>query len=119
MAGQANQQRGPTPEQLAAIRHWGTPLLVVAGPGTGKTTVLAHRILFLLQEKKVPKEQILAVTFTTKAADEMTRKLAHLGLSEANHPWIATLHAVAARILPAGSRPVKWCRLGSSSVVTS
>ncbi len=95
-----------TPEQLAVVRHWGSPLVVRAGPGTGKTTVLAHRILFLLREKQIPKDQILAVTFTTKAAGEMTKKLSSLGLPEEEHPWIATLHAVSTRIVREHARVV-------------
>lgn len=89
----------PTLEQEEVIQHWGSPLLVLAGPGTGKTTVLTLRILFLLEEKGIPKDHILAVTFTTKAADEMRSRLVCFGLPEDRHPWIATLHAVAAKIL--------------------
>ncbi len=74
-------------------------MLVLAGPGTGKTTVLALRILFLLESKIARKNEILAVTFTTKAAGEMRDRLSEYGLPKSKHPWIATLHSVAARIL--------------------
>ncbi len=95
------KQRRPTPttEQEAAIKHLGSPLLVLAGPGTGKTTVLALRILFLLEQGTATKDQILAVTFTTKAAQEMRDRLTQYGLAKNEHPWIGTLHAVAKRIL--------------------
>lgn len=89
----------PTEEQQAAIKHLGSPLIVLAGPGTGKTTVLALRVLFLLNQGLAVSEQILAVTFTTKAAAEMRDRLIRYGLPEKQHPGIATLHAVAARIL--------------------
>jgi len=94
-----NPRPTPTPEQRKAIEHLGSPLLVLTGPGTGKTTVLALRILFLLERRIATKNQILAVTFTTKAAGEMRDRLIEYGLPENKHPWIATLHAVAARIL--------------------
>lgn len=99
MKREGNKRPKPTAEQRAAIEHLGSPLLVLAGPGTGKTTVLALRVLFLLERRIVKENQILAVTFTTKAAKEMRDRLIEYGLPENKHPWIGTLHAVAARIL--------------------
>lgn len=89
----------PTEEQCKAIEHSGCPLLVLAGPGTGKTTVLALRVLYLLKKKIATRQEILAVTFTTKAAGEMRERLLQYGLSKRKHPWIGTLHSVAKRVL--------------------
>lgn len=89
----------PTEEQRKAIEHSGSPLLVLAGPGTGKTTVLALRVLYLLKEKIATRQEILAVTFTTKAAEEMQERLLQYGLPKRKHPWIGTLHSVAKRVL--------------------
>lgn len=89
----------PTEEQRKAIEHSGSPLLVLAGPGTGKTTVLALRVLYLLKKKIVTRQEILAVTFTTKAAGEMGERLSQYGLPKSKHPWIGTLHSVAKRVL--------------------
>jgi len=77
----------------------GKPTLVLAGPGTGKTYLLAHKILHLLQENIASKEEITAITFTTKAAQEMKKRLKKLGLPEENHPQICTLHSLSLRIL--------------------
>ena len=75
----------PTEEQRKAIEHSGCPLLVLAGPGTGKTTVLALRALYLLKKKIATRQEILAVTFTTKAADEMRERLLQYGLRRERH----------------------------------
>lgn len=99
MKKEGEKRPKPTAEQRAAIEHVETPLLVLAGPGTGKTTVLALRVLFLLEKRIAKENQILAVTFTTKAAKEMRDRLTEYGLPESKHPWIGTLHALAARIL--------------------
>jgi DNA helicase-2/ATP-dependent DNA helicase PcrA len=74
-------------------------LLVLAGPGTGKTEVLTHRIAYLVNNKNVCPEKILAITFSRKAASEMTERLKNFNGFEKNQPQISTLHAEALRIL--------------------
>jgi len=87
------------PEQLAAVRHEGGPLLILAGAGSGKTRVLTHRIAHLLRERKARPAEILAVTFTNKAAGELKNRVAKLVGPDAERLWVATFHAAGARIL--------------------
>jgi DNA helicase-2/ATP-dependent DNA helicase PcrA len=87
------------PEQLAAVRHEGGPLLILAGAGSGKTRVLTHRIAHLLRERKARPAEILAVTFTNKAAGELKERVAKLVGPDAERLWVATFHAAGARIL--------------------
>jgi len=88
-----------TPEQKDIVQTTGKPLLVLAGPGTGKTEVLAQRILFLIENNLATKEEIVGITFTTKAANQMKDRLKQLGLPEDEHPLICTLHSLATKIL--------------------
>jgi DNA helicase II / ATP-dependent DNA helicase PcrA len=86
-------------EQQAAVLHTHGPLLILAGAGSGKTRVIAHRISYLVSEHIAPVDGVLAVTFTNKAAEEMrTRVEALLGTS-CRMMWISTFHALCARLL--------------------
>jgi len=86
------------PPQQEAVRHVDGALLILAGAGSGKTRTLIHRIAHLLHGCQVPPWQILAVTFTNKAAAEMKDRLVAL-LGEGELPWVATFHATCVRIL--------------------
>lgn len=86
------------PEQRAAVEHGDGPLMVLAGAGTGKTRVLVHRIVRLV-ETGTPPWAILAVTFTNKAAGEMRHRLRQLLGGAADAMWIGTFHATCARLL--------------------
>ena len=90
---------GLNPQQRAAVTHEGSPLLIVAGAGSGKTRVLTHRIAYLLAEREVSPAQILAITFTNKAAGEMAARAAALTGSRARSMWLLTFHSACVRIL--------------------
>jgi len=90
---------GLNPEQRAAVLHEGSPLLIVAGAGSGKTAVLTRRIAHLLAARDVGTGQILAITFTNKAAAEMRERVAHLIGPRASRMWVSTFHSTCVRIL--------------------
>lgn len=87
------------PEQFIAVHHTEGPLLVLAGAGSGKTQVITSRIVHLLAKCKIPAEQILAVTFTNKAAKEMQERVKRAAGSKAEGILISTFHSLGVRIL--------------------
>ncbi|MEH0419056.1 DNA helicase PcrA [Streptomyces sp. B21-083] len=101
---------GLNENQRAAVVHADTPLLIVAGAGSGKTRVLTHRIAYLLGERSVHPGQILAITFTNKAAGEMKERVEQLVGPRANAMWVMTFHSACVRILRRESK-----RLGFTS----
>ncbi|WP_045559526.1 DNA helicase PcrA [Streptomyces sp. FxanaA7] len=90
---------GLNENQRAAVVHAGSPLLIVAGAGSGKTRVLTHRIAHLLGERQVHPGQILAITFTNKAAGEMKERVEQLVGPRAHAMWVMTFHSACVRIL--------------------
>ena len=90
---------GLNPVQREAVTAPDGPLLVVAGAGSGKTRVLTHRIAFLIAERNVSPFQLLAITFTNKAAGEMKERVATLVGPVAHRMWVSTFHSACSRIL--------------------
>ncbi|WPO71944.1 DNA helicase PcrA [Streptomyces sp. KN37] len=90
---------GLNENQRTAVVHAGSPLLIVAGAGSGKTRVLTHRIAYLLAERGAHPGQILAITFTNKAAGEMKERVEQLVGPRANAMWVSTFHSACVRIL--------------------
>jgi DNA helicase-2/ATP-dependent DNA helicase PcrA len=105
ITGQLRSQQGPdylaglNPEQRDAVLSTEGPLLVLAGAGTGKTRVLISRIAHIIRQKLGWPSQILAVTFTNKAAREMKDRIAHFEPETNGMKWVGTFHSISARIL--------------------
>ncbi|MER0245820.1 UvrD-helicase domain-containing protein, partial [Streptomyces sp. HSW2009] len=91
--------KGLNEQQGAAVAHAGSPLLIVAGAGSGKTRVLTHRIAHLLATRRAHPGEILAITFTNKAAGEMKERVTDLVGPRANAMWVSTFHSACVRIL--------------------
>lgn len=90
---------GLNPQQHQAVVHEGSPLLIVAGAGSGKTAVLTRRIAYLMAARGVGVGQILAITFTNKAAAEMRERVVGLVGEKARYMWVSTFHSTCVRIL--------------------
>ncbi len=90
---------GLNPQQQKAVIHQGAPLLVVAGAGSGKTRVLTRRISYLMAAREVRPYEILAITFTNKAAGEMKERVTELVGPVAKSMWVSTFHSACVRLL--------------------
>ena len=87
------------PKQKEAVFHTEGPLLILAGAGSGKTRVLTHRIAYLIEEKQVNPWNIMAITFTNKAAGEMRERVNQQVDHGADSVWVSTFHSSCVRIL--------------------
>ncbi|MBW8173757.1 DNA helicase PcrA [Ornithinimicrobium sp. Arc0846-15] len=96
---EADLTEGLNPPQAQAVVHAGSPLLIVAGAGSGKTRVLTHRIAHLLGHRGATPGQVLAITFTNKAAGEMRERVESLVGPRARAMWVSTFHSACVRIL--------------------
>lgn len=101
---------GMNPKQKEAVLATEGPLLIMAGAGSGKTRVLTHRMAYLLQEKFVNPWNILAITFTNKAAKEMKERVTRLVGTAGNDMWVSTFHSMCVRILRREAEQIGYSR---------
>ena len=99
MSISAKLLEGMNERQKEAVQHTQGPLLIMAGAGSGKTRVLTHRMAYILAEEEVHPWNILAITFTNKAAREMKERVSQLVGSQAEDMWVSTFHSMCVRIL--------------------
>lgn len=94
-----NLLKGLNNKQLEAVEHFGSPLLVLAGAGSGKTKVLTTKIAYAVLEKNVSEYEILAITFTNKAGKEMKERIENIFNRDISNMWIGTFHSICSKIL--------------------
>ena len=99
LPGAAELLEGLNPQQEEAVKHAGSALLIVAGAGSGKTRVLSNRIGYLIATRRAHHGEILAITFTNKAAAEMRERVEALVGARAKTMWVSTFHSSCVRIL--------------------
>src|SRR5689334_20694131 len=87
------------PEQREAVLHIDGPLLILAGAGSGKTRVITSRVAYLIGDGRAQPSEVLAVTFTNKAAEEMRARVESLLGSDCSRIWLSTFHSLCARLL--------------------
>lgn len=102
--------KGMNPKQAEAVLATEGPLLIMAGAGSGKTRVLTHRMAYLLEEKRVNPWNILAITFTNKAAKEMKERVIRLVGTPGNDMWVSTFHSMCVRILRREGEQIGYSR---------
>ena len=86
-------------QQLYAVTNTEGPMLILAGAGSGKTKTIIHKIAYIIEQKKAMPYEILALTFTNKAAGEMKDRISKMGIENANSIWMSTFHSLGARLL--------------------